>query len=163
MLLQKKRKPFFDYNNKHFSKSQKLLFPKGLTHAIFFVCVDLEKFRLEIMLNDVAQEKETFLTLKNWIFQSPKNRIFPKGLTQAFDQKMPISSLFRFGQNKTRNIAYCLCREKKNLCDLKKINRIFQSPNNRIFSKGFNPRFWSKILLYVALPRFGQNKTRNNA
>ena len=56
------------------------------------------------MLNDLAQEKETFLTLKNRIFQNPKNRIYPKRLTQAFDEKVPISSLFRFGQNKTRNI-----------------------------------------------------------
>ena len=49
------------------------------------------------MLNDFAQEKETFLTLKN--------RIFPKGLTHAFDQKILISSLVRFDQNKTRNNA----------------------------------------------------------
>ena len=47
------------------------------------------------MLSDFAQEKETFLTLKN--------RIFPKGLTHAFDKKILISSLFRFDQNKTRN------------------------------------------------------------
>ena len=55
------------------------------------------------MLSDFPQEKETFLTLKNRIFQSPKNRISPKRLTHAFDQKMPISSLFRFDQNKSRN------------------------------------------------------------
>ena len=50
------------------------------------------------MLSDFAQEKDTFLTIKDRIFQSPKIRIYPKGLTQAFDQKMSISSLFRFGQ-----------------------------------------------------------------
>ena len=103
------KETFFDYNNKNFSKSQKSLFPKWLTHALvkkchFFVHVDLEKFGLEIMLNDLAEEKETFLTLKNRIFQSPKNCIYPKRLTQAFDEKVPISSLFIFGQNKTRNI-----------------------------------------------------------
>ena len=54
------------------------------------------KSGLEIMLSDFAQEKGTFLTLRNKIFQSPKNRIFPKGLTHAFDQKLPISYLFRF-------------------------------------------------------------------
>ena len=58
------------------------------------------------MLSDFAQQKETFLTLKNRIFESPKNRIFfPKGLTYALGEKMPIFSLFTFGQNKTRNIA----------------------------------------------------------
>ena len=95
MLLQRKRKPFLTIITKSFSKSQKSLFPKGLTHALvkkchFFVYVDLEKFGLEIMLNDFAQEKETFLTLKNRIFQSPKNCIYPKRLTQAFDEKVPI-------------------------------------------------------------------------
>ena len=65
-------------------------------NANFFVYVDLVKIGLEIMRSDFAQEKGTFLTLKNRIFQSPKNRIFPQGLTHAFDQKMPISSLFRF-------------------------------------------------------------------
>ena len=65
-------------------------------NANFFVYVDLVKIGLEIMRNDFTQEKGTFLTLKNRSFQSPKNRIFPKGLTHAFDQKMPISSLFRF-------------------------------------------------------------------
>ena len=74
-------------------------------NAKFFVYADLVKLGLEIMLSVFVQEKRTFLTLKNRIFHSPKNRIFPKGLTHAFDQKMPISSLFRFDQNKTRNNA----------------------------------------------------------
>ena len=65
-------------------------------NANFFVYVDLVKIGLEIMRSDFTQEKGTFLTLKNRIFQSKKNRLFPKGLTHAFDQKMPISSLFRF-------------------------------------------------------------------
>ena len=58
-------------------------------NANFFVYVDLVKTGLEITLSDFAQEKGTFLTLNNKIFQSPKNHIFPKGL-------MPISFLFRF-------------------------------------------------------------------
>ena len=48
-------------------------------------------------------EKKLFFEYKNKIFQSPKNGIFPKGLTHAIDQKMPVFSLFVFGQNKTRN------------------------------------------------------------
>ena len=68
-----KKETFIDYNNKNFSKSQKSLFVKVLTHALvkkcqFFVYVDLDQFRLEMMLNDFPQEKETFLTLKNRIF-----------------------------------------------------------------------------------------------
>ena len=69
----------------------------------FFLYLVLVKTRLEIRLNNVLDKKETFFEYKNKIFQSPKNRIFPKGLTHAFGQKMPIFSLFGFGQNKTRN------------------------------------------------------------
>ena len=38
-------------------------------------------------------------------FQSPKSCIFSKGLTHVLKQKMPMSSLFRFGQTKTKNNA----------------------------------------------------------
>ena len=48
------------------------------------------------MLTDFAKEKGTFLTLKNKIFRVQKIAFFQKGLTHAFDQKMPISYLFRF-------------------------------------------------------------------
>ena len=66
------------------------------------------------MLSDFSEKKKPFFTIKNTIFQSPKPRTFPT-FTHAFDQKMPISSLFRFGQNKTRNSALTLFREKRNL------------------------------------------------
>ena len=55
----------------------------------FFVYLGLVKKRQEIMLNDFAEKRETFLTLKDRIFQSPKKRTFLKGLTHAFGQKMP--------------------------------------------------------------------------
>ena len=55
------------------------------------------------MVNDFEETKETFLTIKNRIFQSSKKRTFSKGLTHAFGQKMPFFNLFRFGQNKSRN------------------------------------------------------------
>ena len=46
------------------------------------------------MLSDIAEKKETFLTIKNRIFQSPKDRIFfQTDRTHAFDQKMPFFSL----------------------------------------------------------------------
>ena len=39
------------------------------------------------MLNDFAEEKETFFSYKKHNFQSLKNRIFPKGLTHGFGKK----------------------------------------------------------------------------
>ena len=82
MTSQRKKKPFLAIKNRIFQSLKNRTFPKGLTHVfgkkmpIFFVYVDFVKIRLEIMLSDFAQEKETFFTIKNRIFQSPKNRIF---------------------------------------------------------------------------------------
>ena len=60
------------------------------------------RIRLEIRLNNVLDTKEPCFDYKRKISESPKNRMFPKGLTHAFGQKMPILSLFGFGQNKNR-------------------------------------------------------------
>ena len=69
----------------------------------FFLYLQLIKKKLEILLGDFAEKKETSFYYKKQNFQSPKNRIFfPNGLIQALDQKMPNSSLFTFGHNKTR-------------------------------------------------------------
>ena len=57
------------------------------------------KIRLEIRLNNVLDTKEPFFDCKRKISESPKNDIFAKGLTHAIDQKIPIFSLFVFGQN----------------------------------------------------------------
>ena len=63
--------------------------------------LDLVK-RLEIMLSDFAEKKETFFDLKKQNFSKfQKSNVFSKELTHAFGQEMPIFSLFRFGQNKT--------------------------------------------------------------
>ena len=56
----------------------------------FLLYLDLIKERLEMMLNYFEERKETFLTIKNKIFQSPKNCIFLKELTHVFGQNMPI-------------------------------------------------------------------------
>ena len=66
------------------------------------------------------------MAIKNRIFQSLKNRTFPKGLTLAFGQKMPFSSLLRFGQNKTKKNLITLKKKKKPFLTITK--RIFQSP-----------------------------------
>ena len=87
------------------------IFPKGLTHGFgqnsqFFFSLDLIKIRLEITLSEFAMKKETFLTLKNRIFQSAKNHIFFfKGVNQCFWPKNA-NFLFKFDQNKPRNNAF---------------------------------------------------------
>ena len=61
------------------------------------------KIRLEIRVKNVLDTKESFFAYKRKISKSPKNCIFPEGLTHAFGEKMPILSVFGFGQNKTKN------------------------------------------------------------
>ena len=80
--FEEKKETFFDYNK----LSQKLFFPKGLSHALvtkcqlfLFMLIILMKTRLEIMLSDFAEKKETCFDYKNRIFQSPKNPLFQSG------------------------------------------------------------------------------------
>ena len=44
-----------------------------------FMLIILMKIRLEIMLSDFAEKKETCFDYKNIIFQSPKNPLFQRG------------------------------------------------------------------------------------
>ena len=100
MTSQRKKKPFFDYKKQNFLKSEKSHgFGKKMP---FFVYVDLVKIRLEIMLTDFPHEKRNLFDYKKQNFsKSKKSHFFPNGLIQALDQKMPNSSLFTFGHNKT--------------------------------------------------------------
>ena len=68
----------------------------------FFSLLSFDQMRLEMTLSEFAIKRETFFDLKIHNFSKFKNyHVFSKELTHAFGQKMPIFSLFRFGQNKT--------------------------------------------------------------
>ena len=57
----------------------------------------------------------------------------------------------------------CDFQEKKqNFFGLKKTVRIFESPKNRIFSKGLTHALGQKMPIFPLIG-FGQNKTRNNS
>ena len=73
----------------------------------FFLYLDLVNIRLEIMVNYFEETKETFLTIKNRIFQSPKDRIFfSNGPNPCFWPKNAICFFVRFDQNNTSNNAF---------------------------------------------------------
>ena len=80
-----------------------LIFPKGLNvwskYAVFFFICFRSKKGLEIRFNDVLVEKE-ILSIRTKFFNVLKIAFF-----HAFGQKMPNFSVFRFGQNETRNDA----------------------------------------------------------
>ena len=69
-------------------------------NAIIFLYLDLIQIRLEIMLSDFAEKKETCFDYKKQNFSKSKKSSFPKGLlTHAFGQKLPIFCLRRFSEN----------------------------------------------------------------
>ena len=76
----RKNRIFFyqGFNPGFWSKSQILLY------------LDLVIIRLERLLSDFAEKKETCFDYKKRNFSKSKKSTFPKGLTHAFGQKMPI-------------------------------------------------------------------------
>ena len=64
------------------------------------------KIGLEIRFNNIINRKETLFDYENKNFITSQKWHFPKGLSHDFGQKMPLFSLFVFGQNKTRNSTY---------------------------------------------------------
>ena len=77
--------------------------------------ITLMKIRLEIMLSDFAEKKETCFDYKNRIFQSTKNQLFQSGYPMLLVKIWQLFGSFKFCQNKTRNNAWRLRREKRNL------------------------------------------------
>ena len=139
--FEEKKETFFDLKNMNFSNSSKSHFFKGINphfqpkNAIFFLYLDLIKIRLEIILSDFAQKKETFFGLKKQNFWKSKKSHTSKGLTHAFDQKMPFSSLLRFGQNKTKKKVNYFKEKKETLFDCNKKN-FSKSKKSHFFQRG---------------------------
>ena len=62
-------------------------------------------------------------------------------------KKCQLFGLFRFGQNKTRNNAWRLCREKRNLFDYKKQN--YSNLKKSHFSEGLTHAFNQKMPIFL--------------
>ena len=75
-----KEKPFLALKNRIFQSPKNPLFQ----NCHFFLCLDLIKITLEIMLSDFVKKK-LFFDLK----KSPKIAFF-QGITHAFGEKMPV-------------------------------------------------------------------------
>ena len=114
------------------------------------------------MLSDFPQEKRNLLDYKKHNFsKQKKSYFFPKGLIQAFDQKMPNSSLFRFGHNKTRKNAQRHAEKTETCFDYKK-TEFFKVQKMAVFSKGLTHAFGQKMPIF-SLFKFDQNKPKNSA
>ena len=69
--IAEKEKPFLALKNRIFQSPKNLLFQK----CHFFLCLDLIKITLEIMLSDFVKKK-LFFDLKKRHFSKSKNSIF---------------------------------------------------------------------------------------
>ena len=149
-----KKETFFDLKKQHFSKSIRSLFFKGVNpyflpkNANFILNLNLIKISLEIMLSDFAEKRETFLTIKNRIFQSPKDRIFfQTGRTHAFGQKMPFFSLLDLIKITLQIMLSDFAVKKETFFDLKKQH--FSKSKKSLFFKGVNPYFLPKNANFI--------------
>ena len=80
--MQRKTKPFLTLKNRIFQTPKNRTFSKGHTfgqHMPFFLDFDLIKIRLEIMLSDFKEKKETFLALKAEFLKVQKIAFFQRG------------------------------------------------------------------------------------
>ena len=87
--------------------------------------------------------------MKTTSSKSRKIDIFPKGLTGGFGPKMANFPIFFLGNIGQENVFYDILERKNAFLDYK-INK-FKKSKHWDFSKGVNPRFWSKNGLFFQL------------
>ena len=76
-------------------------------------------------------------------------------------KKCQLFVLFRFGRNKTRNNAWRLCSEKRNLFDYKKQN--YSNSKKSHFSEGLTHAFNQKMPIFLFIYNWSLKKTRYKA
>ena len=85
-FTEKKETFFYHFQKQSFSKTKKMHFSKGLTHAfnqtwLIFSLFTIDKKknkRLAIILGDFAEKKKIFFTIKNRVFKVQKIKFFKR-------------------------------------------------------------------------------------
>ena len=144
-----RKKAFLRCQNKKIKNSKNGSFIKGVNpwfwskndhYSNFFFLGNIGQ---EIVLNDILERKNTFLSYKNSKFKKSKNWHFSKGINQWFlSKKWPFFTLF-FLRNIGQENVFNYILERKNAF-LSYNNKKFKKSKNWHFSKGVNPWFWSK-------------------
>ena len=99
--------------------------------------------RTKKRLDDILEQKNTFLGYNNKKFNKSKNWHFSKGVNPWFWSKIGhFSSFFFLGNIGQENVFYDVLEQKKAF--LRKKNKKFKKSKNWHFSKGLNPWFWFK-------------------
>ena len=130
------------YKKNNFSKVQKSIFSKGLTHDFFdkipnFLLPFQGKKSLKIMFQI---KRKVFETIKIRIFQKSTNRIFPKGLAHDFRQRNPNFLSLSFRAKSAQKWYLTIFQIKNKLFQSKKITT-FQKSKYWNFPKGLTYDF----------------------
>ena len=107
----------------------------------------LGKIGQENVFYDILERKKAFLGYKNKTCKKSKNCIFLKGLTHRFWTKMSFfATFFLLGEIAQENVFYYFLERKNAFLGSKK--RSLKSQKNFHFSKGVNPWFLDKNVLF---------------
>ena len=127
---------------------ENIIFRKGLTHGfgpkmtIFPTFFEGGNTGKENVFYDILERKKTFLGYKNKKFKMSKNWHICKGDNKWFWSKNGHFSNLFLGNIGQKNTFYDILERKIAFQDYK--NNTFKKSKNWHFSKGVNPRFWSK-------------------
>ena len=108
----------------------------------FFQLFLLRNIGYKNVFYDILKRKNAFLEYKKRSSESRKIDIFPKGLTRGFCLKMAIFPNFFLGNIGHEYLFYNIVKRKNAFLGYK--IKKFKKSKNWHFSKGVNPRFWSK-------------------
>ena len=125
----------------------------------FFLYLFSLKIRLEIMFNTVLDRKETFFGHKNFNLSKSQKSHFFKGVNQCFWSKN-VLFLLLFSLKIRLEIMFNNLLDRKKTVFAQKNFSLSKSQKSH-FSKGVNPNFWSKTVIFFFI-FFPQNKSRNN-
>ena len=107
----------------------------------FFQLLFLGNIGQENVFYDILERKNAFLGYKNKTFKKLKNCHYSRGVNPWFLYKNGhFFNFFLLGKMDQENVFYDIL-ERKNIFLAYKIKKFKNSKN---FSKGVNPRFWSK-------------------
>ena len=124
----------------------------------FFQVFFLASLEQENVFYDILKRKNAFLGYKNKKFKKSKNWHFSKGVNPWFwSKKWPFFQLFFLGNIQQENVFNDILERKYAFLCYKK--KKFKKSKNWHFSKGVNPRFWSKNGRFSKFFFFSQYRT----
>ena len=142
---------FLGYKKQKFDKSK---------NCHFFDFFFLGNIGQENVFYDVLEQKDAFLGFKTRSSKGRKIAIFLKGLTHGFGPKIAIfPTSFFLGKIGQENVFYDILERKKAFLGYK--NKTCKKSKNCYFSKGVNPSFLDKNVLFCDFFLLGEIAQEN--